>query len=233
MATADMLESTVDSVTSALKWARAGLQSRLPQTAAREPPPARDSSSGEDVVATFVRAWESADLGALVALLTDDVFISMPPCLSNTKATRLRPGSAAASFVRPGGSTSCRHGPTVSQRLGPTCAPLRASATGPVGCRPTWSAPSPKSSNPREEERSHETSPASRGGRCLRGVVAALGWLVPRWCACTRRRCARAAAHGSARRPCRRRSRRPPPPAAPRSGPRRPPRRARAGSRRA
>jgi ketosteroid isomerase-like protein len=30
-------------------------------------------------VAKFVRAWESADLGALVDLLTDDVFISMPP----------------------------------------------------------------------------------------------------------------------------------------------------------
>jgi RNA polymerase sigma-70 factor (ECF subfamily) len=30
-------------------------------------------------VAKFVGAWESADLDALVALLTDDVFISMPP----------------------------------------------------------------------------------------------------------------------------------------------------------
>ena len=30
-------------------------------------------------VAKFVRAWESADLHALVALLTDDVFMSMPP----------------------------------------------------------------------------------------------------------------------------------------------------------
>lgn len=27
----------------------------------------------------FARAWQSADLGALVALLTDDVFVSMPP----------------------------------------------------------------------------------------------------------------------------------------------------------
>jgi RNA polymerase sigma-70 factor (ECF subfamily) len=30
-------------------------------------------------VAKFVRAYESADLDALVALLTDDVFMSMPP----------------------------------------------------------------------------------------------------------------------------------------------------------
>jgi RNA polymerase sigma-70 factor (ECF subfamily) len=30
-------------------------------------------------VTDFVRAYEAADLNALVALLTDDVFISMPP----------------------------------------------------------------------------------------------------------------------------------------------------------
>jgi ketosteroid isomerase-like protein len=30
-------------------------------------------------VARFVRAYESADLDAVVALLTDDVFVSMPP----------------------------------------------------------------------------------------------------------------------------------------------------------
>jgi RNA polymerase sigma-70 factor (TIGR02960 family) len=76
---AGMLDSTVDSVNSALKRARAGLQRRRPQTADREPPPACDSPSEDAIVAKFVSAYESADLDALVALLTDDVFMSMPP----------------------------------------------------------------------------------------------------------------------------------------------------------
>jgi RNA polymerase sigma-70 factor (TIGR02960 family) len=76
---ADMLDSTVQSVNSALKRARAGLQRQRPQTADREPPPASDSRAEDAIVAKFVRAWESADLDALVAVLTDDVFVSMPP----------------------------------------------------------------------------------------------------------------------------------------------------------
>ena len=75
---ADMLDSSVDSVNSALKRARATLQRRLPR-ADREPAPAPDSPSERAIVAKFVNAWESADLDALVALLTDEVFISMPP----------------------------------------------------------------------------------------------------------------------------------------------------------
>ena len=76
---ADMMESTVESVNSALKRARASLQHRLQSTADREPPPSSNSPSEDAVVAKFVSAYESADLETLVALLTDDVFISMPP----------------------------------------------------------------------------------------------------------------------------------------------------------
>jgi RNA polymerase sigma-70 factor (ECF subfamily) len=71
---ADMLDTTVESVKSALKRARAGLQRRR-----YEPPPAADSPAEDAIVANFVRAWETADIDALVALLTDDVFMSMPP----------------------------------------------------------------------------------------------------------------------------------------------------------
>jgi RNA polymerase sigma-70 factor (ECF subfamily) len=76
---ADMLGSTVESVTSALKRARARLQHRWPPAADREPPPAPGSPAEDALVARFVSAYEAADLDAVVALLTDDVFISMPP----------------------------------------------------------------------------------------------------------------------------------------------------------
>jgi RNA polymerase sigma-70 factor (ECF subfamily) len=76
---AGMLDATVESVNSALKRARASLQRRWPPAAGHQPSPAAASPAEDALVAAFVRAWESADLGALVALLTDDVFMSMPP----------------------------------------------------------------------------------------------------------------------------------------------------------
>jgi RNA polymerase sigma-70 factor (TIGR02960 family) len=76
---ADMLDATLESVNSALKRARATLQQRQSTAGDREPPPASNSPAEDAIVAKFVRAWESADLDALVTLLTDNVFISMPP----------------------------------------------------------------------------------------------------------------------------------------------------------
>jgi RNA polymerase sigma-70 factor (TIGR02960 family) len=72
---AEMLDSTVESVNSALKRARASLQRVEP----RESAPAPDSTAEKTLVAEFVRAYESGDVDALVALLTTDIFVSMPP----------------------------------------------------------------------------------------------------------------------------------------------------------
>jgi RNA polymerase sigma-70 factor (ECF subfamily) len=75
----EMLGSTVESVNSLLKRARVGLERGRVLPAALEARSAHDPRSEDAVVGRFVTAWESADLEALVALLTDDVFMSMPP----------------------------------------------------------------------------------------------------------------------------------------------------------
>jgi RNA polymerase sigma-70 factor (ECF subfamily) len=77
---ADMLESTVESVNGpALKRARAGLRMKMPPGGDCLSAPACDSSVENAIVAKFVAAYESSDLASLVALLTDDVFVPMPP----------------------------------------------------------------------------------------------------------------------------------------------------------
>ena len=75
---AHMLDATVDSVNSALKRARANLESRR-SLRERRPASAQGSLADGELVTKFARAWESADVDAVVELLTDDVFISMPP----------------------------------------------------------------------------------------------------------------------------------------------------------
>jgi RNA polymerase sigma-70 factor (TIGR02960 family) len=76
---ADMLDSTVESVNSALRRARASLERRVAPAAERQPPPAPDSPAEQALVAKFVRAYESGDVDELVTLLTADVVVSMPP----------------------------------------------------------------------------------------------------------------------------------------------------------
>jgi RNA polymerase sigma-70 factor (TIGR02960 family) len=76
---AEMLDSTLDSVNSVLKRARATLARRLPPTGEHEPAPAPDSTVEQALVAQFVRAYDSGHVDTLVALLTADASLSMPP----------------------------------------------------------------------------------------------------------------------------------------------------------
>jgi RNA polymerase sigma-70 factor (ECF subfamily) len=68
---ADLLDTTVPAVNSALQRARAGLEARRRAEV--------DPAAADALAARYIAAWEAGDLDALVALLHDDVTISMPP----------------------------------------------------------------------------------------------------------------------------------------------------------
>jgi RNA polymerase sigma-70 factor (TIGR02960 family) len=73
---ADLLGLTEDAVTSALKRARASVDA----SRSSGPPPAAPSSPEErELLERFVAAFTNLDVDALLALMTDDVWVSMPP----------------------------------------------------------------------------------------------------------------------------------------------------------
>jgi RNA polymerase sigma-70 factor (ECF subfamily) len=76
---AQILDSTEESVTSALKRARAALQQRLPRAGHGDLAPSPRSAAESELVERFARAFESSDLDAVVGLLTEDVWFAMPP----------------------------------------------------------------------------------------------------------------------------------------------------------
>jgi len=76
---ADTLDTTLESVTSALKRARATINRRLETEAAHEPPPAPNSPEEAALVERLTHAYETGDIDRLIALLTDDVWVAMPP----------------------------------------------------------------------------------------------------------------------------------------------------------
>jgi RNA polymerase sigma-70 factor (TIGR02960 family) len=75
---AAMLDTTEQSVTSALKRARAALARELPG-GTHEPPPPPNSAAEQELVARLVEAFETADVAGIVALLTEDAWLRMPP----------------------------------------------------------------------------------------------------------------------------------------------------------
>ena len=75
---AEMLETSEPSVNSLLRRARAAFEARLP-AATRERAPLPSSRLERDVVARFADAVEAGDVDSMVALLTDDAWLRMPP----------------------------------------------------------------------------------------------------------------------------------------------------------
>jgi RNA polymerase sigma-70 factor (TIGR02960 family) len=75
---AEMLETTEASVNSLLRRARAAFASRLP-AAGRERAPLPNSKVERDIVGRFADAVEAGDIDGMVALLTDDAWVTMPP----------------------------------------------------------------------------------------------------------------------------------------------------------
>jgi RNA polymerase sigma-70 factor (TIGR02960 family) len=76
---AETLQTTVESVTSALKRARASVARRLETSGDHGPAPRPGSPAEAVLVDRLTRAYETGDVDGLVALLTEDVWVAMPP----------------------------------------------------------------------------------------------------------------------------------------------------------
>jgi RNA polymerase sigma-70 factor (ECF subfamily) len=74
-----ILSTSDEAVTSALKRARAGLRRKLPFGVDTDPPPAPGSAVERDLVERLTIAYETGDLQTIVDLMTDDVWLTMPP----------------------------------------------------------------------------------------------------------------------------------------------------------
>jgi RNA polymerase sigma-70 factor, ECF subfamily len=116
---AEILGTSEAAVNSLLQRARGGLQSRVP-AAGRERAPLPNSRREREVVGKFANALEDGDVDAVVALLTDDAWLTMPPYPFEYQG-----GAAIGNFLRIRGA---RH--ETPLRLVPT----RANGQPAFGC---------------------------------------------------------------------------------------------------
>ena len=77
--TAELLETTVASVTSALQRARTAVKTRLPARSQQANLRALGDARLRQVVEGYVDAWERGDAAAILAMLSEDAIFSMPP----------------------------------------------------------------------------------------------------------------------------------------------------------
>jgi RNA polymerase sigma-70 factor (ECF subfamily) len=93
---AELLELSVPAVNSALHRARTTLSSRY--RIGSVPPRAEPGGLGS-MLERYVRAWETADVTGLVALLREDAIVSMPPAVFLTGRAMIRTFLADAVLV--------------------------------------------------------------------------------------------------------------------------------------
>ena len=99
---AGILDSSEDSAASALKRARAAMRGQFAAVTAGPPPPRPGSPGERDLVDRFTRAYQAGDVAAVVALLTEDVAVTMPPLSLEYHGRDLVARFLAATGLRPG-----------------------------------------------------------------------------------------------------------------------------------
>ena len=77
--TAEILDTSVASVTSALQRARATVERELPARSQQETLRALGEERSRELVSRFVEAWNDGDIPGIVALLREDASFAMPP----------------------------------------------------------------------------------------------------------------------------------------------------------
>jgi hypothetical protein len=98
---ARILGSSEGSLTSALKRARAALERREP-SGSREPAPPPNSPAERDLVDRLTKAFQAADIDGIIALLTEDGWMTMPPLPLEYQGRELAGRFLAATAFRPG-----------------------------------------------------------------------------------------------------------------------------------
>jgi hypothetical protein len=121
---AEVLDSSEASVKGALQRSRAALDERV-RPGGRERAPLPRSAGERELAGRFAAALERGDADGVVALLTEDAWLTMPPSPSSTKAGRLSRGSYATASALSAASSSCPRVPTASPPSAAT-SPTRA-----------------------------------------------------------------------------------------------------------
>ena len=92
---AEVLETTPAAIDSALQRARRGVADRLPEQSQQAALRSLGDARLRELTQRFVDAWEHGDVDAILALLSDDASLAMPP-----RPTWYRGPAAIGSFLR-------------------------------------------------------------------------------------------------------------------------------------